>query len=139
MKLMRHRQKKAHIMEIQVNGGTIEKKIEWAREHMEKQVCKLHFYSKIYLQVPVTSVFEKDEMIDVIGVTKGKGFAGCTSRWHTKKLPRKTHKGLRKVRSFAFAYIFISCRLHVLVHGIHPVYCGQSRVPVRKVIIIVPK
>lgn len=24
-------------------------------------------------------------------------FTGVTSRWHTKKLPRKTHKGLRKV------------------------------------------
>merc|ERR1712142_810107 len=32
-----------------------------------------------------------------IGVTKGHGFKGVTSRWHTKKLPRKTHKGLRKV------------------------------------------
>jgi len=36
-------------------------------------------------------------MIDVIGVTKGKGVKGVTSRWHTKKLQRKTHKGLRKV------------------------------------------
>merc|ERR1712224_906186 len=27
----------------------------------------------------------------------GHGFKGVTSRWHTKKLPRKTHKGLRKV------------------------------------------
>merc|ERR1712044_19637 len=36
-------------------------------------------------------------MIDIIGVTKGKGYKGVTSRWHTKKLPRKTHKGLRKV------------------------------------------
>merc|ERR1719447_1061442 len=36
-------------------------------------------------------------MIDVIGVTKGHGYKGVTSRWHTKKLPRKTHKGLRKV------------------------------------------
>lgn len=44
------------------------------------------------------SVFAQDEMIDCIGVTKGKGFKGVTSRWHTKKLPRKTHKGLRKVR-----------------------------------------
>ena len=42
-------------------------------------------------------MFAKDEMIDVIGVTKGHGFKGVTSRWHTKKLPRKTHKGLRKV------------------------------------------
>merc|ERR1712141_391610 len=36
-------------------------------------------------------------MIYMVGVTKGKGFKGVTSRWHTKKLPRKTHKGLRKV------------------------------------------
>ncbi|KAM7541843.1 hypothetical protein Aperf_G00000006010 [Anoplocephala perfoliata] len=84
MRLMKHRQKKAHIMEIQVNGGTVAQKVDWAREHLEKQV-------------PVANVFAQDEMIDVIGVTKGKGFKGVTSRWHTKKLPRKTHKGLRKV------------------------------------------
>jgi len=84
MKLMRKRQKKAHIMEIQLNGGTISQKIKWAREHLEKSV-------------PLSQVFAQDEMIDVIGVTKGKGFKGVTSRWHTKKLPRKTHKGLRKV------------------------------------------
>merc|ERR1712106_1194270 len=46
---------------------------------------------------PVGAVFAQDEMIDIIGVTKGHGFKGVTSRWHTKKLPRKTHKGLRKV------------------------------------------
>lgn len=84
MKLMRKRQKKAHIMEIQLNGGTIGQKLKWAREHMEKPV-------------PVQEIFGQDEMIDCIGVTKGKGFKGVTSRWHTKKLPRKTHKGLRKV------------------------------------------
>jgi large subunit ribosomal protein L3e len=36
-------------------------------------------------------------MIDTIGITKGHGFEGVTARWGTKKLPRKTHKGLRKV------------------------------------------
>ena len=45
----------------------------------------------------MNQVFGQDEMIDVIGVTKGKGYKGVTSRWHTKKLPRKTHRGLRKV------------------------------------------
>jgi len=84
MKLMNRRQKKAHIMEIQLNGGTVADKVAWAREHMEKPV-------------PVNNVFSCDEMIDVAGVTKGKGFKGVTSRWHTKKLQRKTHKGLRKV------------------------------------------
>ncbi|KAI7692678.1 hypothetical protein SSS_06703 [Sarcoptes scabiei] len=81
---MKKRQKKAHIMEIQVNGGTVPQKVDWAREHFEKPV-------------PIDNVFAQDEMIDVIGVTKGKGYKGVTSRWHTKKLPRKTHKGLRKV------------------------------------------
>ena len=50
-------------MEVRLNGGSIAQKIEWAREHLEKQV-------------PVGSVFAQDEMIDVIGVTKGKGFKG---------------------------------------------------------------
>merc|ERR1712092_52144 len=71
-------------MEVQVNGGTIAQKVDWARERLEKQVN-------------VGQVFAEDELIDVIGVTKGKGYKGVTSRWHTKKLPRKTHKGLRKV------------------------------------------
>jgi len=84
MKLMRHRQKKAHIMEIQLNGGSVADKVNWARERLEKPVT-------------IDQVFLPDEMIDVIGVTKGKGYKGVTSRWHTRKLPRKTHKGLRKV------------------------------------------
>jgi len=84
MSLLKRRQKKAHIMEVQLNGGTIAQKIQWAREHMEKAV-------------PVKNVFAQDEMIDIIGVTKGHGVKGVTSRWGTKKLPRKTHKGLRKV------------------------------------------
>merc|ERR1712158_70196 len=52
--LLRRRQKKAHIVEIQLNGGAIADKVNFAREHFEKKVP-------------------------------------------TKKLPRKTHKGPRKV------------------------------------------
>merc|ERR1711884_937401 len=84
MKILRRRQKKAHIMEVQLNGGSVADKVDFARNHFEKEI-------------PVTSVFSNDEMMDVIGVTKGHGSKGVTSRWHTKKLPRKTHKGLRKV------------------------------------------
>lgn len=84
IKLLRKRQKKAHLMEIQLNGGDISAKVDWAVQHLEKQI-------------PISSVYGQDEMIDVIAVTKGRGMKGVTSRWHTKKLPRKTHKGLRKV------------------------------------------
>lgn len=84
MKMLKKRQKKAHIMEIQLNGGTIADKVKFARDHLEKQVS-------------ISQVFAQNEMIDAIGVTRGRGYKGVTSRWHTTKLPRKTHKGLRKV------------------------------------------
>lgn len=63
MRLLPIAQKKAHIMEIQLNGGSISDKVDWAKEHMEQAV-------------PVSTVFYQDEMIDVIGVTKGHGFKG---------------------------------------------------------------
>lgn len=78
------RQKKAHIMEIQVNGGTIDKKVEFAHGLFEKPI-------------PVDTVFEENACIDIIGVTKGKGYEGVTTRWGVTRLPRKTHRGLRKV------------------------------------------
>lgn len=85
MKLLPLRQKKSHIMEIQLNGGgSVAGKLAWAREHLEKTVT-------------IHDVFAQNEMLDIIGVTKGKGFKGVTSRFGTRKLPRKTHKGLRKV------------------------------------------
>ncbi|KAF6762836.1 ribosomal protein L3-domain-containing protein [Ephemerocybe angulata] len=77
-------QKKAHLMEIQLNGGSIADKVDFGYKLFEKPV-------------EVSSVFEQDENIDIIAVTKGHGFEGVTHRWGTKKLPRKTHKGLRKV------------------------------------------
>jgi len=83
-KMLGKRQKKADIMEVQVNGGTVAEKVDWAVKHLEKQV-------------PVSDVFAKNEMLDVIGASKGHGRKGVTARWHCKKLPRKTHKGLRKV------------------------------------------
>jgi large subunit ribosomal protein L3e len=78
------KQKKAHIMEIQVNGGNTTEKVDFATNMFEKQI-------------PVAGVFEQDEMIDTIAVTKGHGFEGVTHRFGTRRLPRKTHKGLRKV------------------------------------------
>ena len=50
-------------MEIQLNGGSVADKVNFAREHFEQKI-------------PIKQVFAKNEMIDVIGVTKGKGFKG---------------------------------------------------------------
>jgi len=76
--------KKAHIKEIQINGGTTEQKVDFAMGLFEQEV-------------KVADVFSQDEMIDVIGATKGHGFAGVITRWGCTRLPRKTHRGLRKV------------------------------------------
>ncbi len=75
---------KAPLMEIQVNGGTVEQKVDWAFSHFEKEV-------------KLSDVFSTGDFTDVIGVTKGHGFSGVTARYGVRKLPRKTHKGLRKV------------------------------------------
>jgi large subunit ribosomal protein L3e len=77
-------QKKAHLMEVQVNGGSTAEKVDFAVSLFEKSV-------------PVTAVFGESEMIDTIAVTKGHGYEGVTTRFGTKRLPRKTHRGLRKV------------------------------------------
>jgi len=78
------RQKKAHICEVQVNGGSMADKIAFTKGLFENPV-------------EIGSIFEQNEMIDTIAITKGKGFEGVVTRWGVTKLPRKTHKGLRKV------------------------------------------
>merc|ERR1719506_247355 len=67
------RQKKAHLMEIQVNGGSVAQ------------------------EVPVSDVFQNNEMIDTISITRGKGTQGVIKRFGVSRLPRKTRRGLRKV------------------------------------------
>eukprot|EP00568_Trieres_chinensis_P010286 CAMPEP_0183295930 /NCGR_PEP_ID=MMETSP0160_2-20130417/3689_1 /TAXON_ID=2839 ORGANISM="Odontella Sinensis, Strain Grunow 1884" /NCGR_SAMPLE_ID=MMETSP0160_2 /ASSEMBLY_ACC=CAM_ASM_000250 /LENGTH=391 /DNA_ID=CAMNT_0025457475 /DNA_START=65 /DNA_END=1240 /DNA_ORIENTATION=+ len=85
VKKLNLRLKKAHIMEIQVNGGADAKaKVDFAKSLFEKEIS-------------VDSVFSSEENIDVIGVTKGRGYEGVTTRWGVTRLPRKTHRGLRKV------------------------------------------
>lgn len=76
--------KKAHIMEVQINGGTMKEKIDFVQGLLEKNV-------------PVSNVFNTNEMIDIISITKGHGTKGVVSRWGVRRLPRKTHRGLRKV------------------------------------------
>jgi large subunit ribosomal protein L3e len=77
-------QKKGHLLEIQVNGGTVDQKVDFAKSLFEKSVT-------------VDAVFQPNEMIDTIAITKGRGTEGVVTRWGVTRLPRKTHRGLRKV------------------------------------------
>jgi len=84
LKLLNFRQKKNHIFEIQINGGSIKDKVDYGYGLFEKEV-------------KADGVYKKDELIDVIGVTKGKGFQGVMQRFGVKHLQKKSHRGFRKV------------------------------------------
>lgn len=78
------RQRKAHLMEIQVNGGSVSEKVDWSVKKFENEVA-------------VGEVFSNDEMVDTISITRGKGTQGVIKRFGVTRLPRKTRRGLRKV------------------------------------------
>ncbi|KAL7715027.1 60S ribosomal protein L3 [Entamoeba marina] len=84
MKLVPLKQKKAEVMEVQINGGSIQEKIQFGLGLFEKQIT-------------IDSVFGQDECIDICSVTKGHGYNGVIKRFGVRHLPRKTHRGLRKV------------------------------------------
>jgi len=78
------RQKVANLLEIQVNGGDVNAKVDFAKSLFEQEV-------------PVDTVFAEGESLDICAATKGHGYNGVISRWGITRLPRKTHRGLRKV------------------------------------------
>ena len=84
IKKLKLRQKVANLLEVQVNGGNVAAKVDYAIGLFEQEV-------------DVTKVFAEGETLDICAATRGHGFAGVISRWGVTRLPRKTHRGLRKV------------------------------------------
>ncbi len=81
--------KKPEIVEIKIGGGTsVKEQLDYAAGLLGKYVA-------------VWDVFREGQFIDVIGVTKGKGFQGVVKRFGVKELPRwhKHRKGSRKIGS----------------------------------------
>ncbi|CAH1756109.1 8244_t:CDS:2 [Entrophospora sp. SA101] len=94
-------------MEIQVNGCTIAQKVDWAQSNFEHKV--------------------PDDIIDVIYVTKGKGFEGITHRWGTKKLPRKLIKVFEKcMASFKVMYSVPWAGHHHRTEANKKIYCEDK-------------
>ncbi len=76
--------KKPEIMEVKVDGGSVKEQFEYAKSLLGKTVS-------------VTDVFKEGQLVDVVSVTKGKGFQGPVKRWGIKILPRKSRKTKRGV------------------------------------------
>lgn len=76
--------KKPEIMEIRVGGGTIEQRIDFAIEKLGREITFRDFSTP-------------GKLVDVIAVTKGKGFQGHIKRFGVKSLPRKNRKHRRMI------------------------------------------
>ncbi|RLE82643.1 MAG: 50S ribosomal protein L3 [Thermoprotei archaeon] len=79
--------KKPEVFEIPVGGST--------QEALEYSLNKLG------KEIDVKEVFEEGKYVDVVSITKGKGFAGVVKRFGVKILPRwhKHRKGHRRIGS----------------------------------------
>ena len=64
-------------------GGSIQEKMHFAKEHLGKEIN-------------VVDVFQKRQVVDLRGITKGKGFAGPMKRFGISLKSHKSEKGRRR-------------------------------------------
>ncbi len=76
--------KKPDISEIKVDGGSMKEQIEYSKSLLGKNVS-------------IADVFKEGHFMDVVAITKGKGFQGPVKRWGVNILPRKSNKTKRGV------------------------------------------
>jgi len=78
--------KKPEVFEIKIGGGEIKEQLEYAKSILGKEVR-------------VFDVLREGQYVDVVSITKGKGFEGVVKRFGVKIMPRwhKHRKGYRKV------------------------------------------
>ncbi len=76
--------KKTDLMEVKIDGGSIKEQIEYAKKLLGKNVS-------------ITDTFKQGQLVDVVSVSRGKGFQGPVKRWGVKILPRKSRKTKRGV------------------------------------------
>ncbi len=67
-------------------SGNVDEKINFVKENLRKEIS-------------VSDIFEKLQLVDLRGLTKGKGFQGPVKRFGIKLRFHKSEKGVRKVGS----------------------------------------
>jgi len=77
--------KKPELLEIKIDGASTKEQLEYAKKLLGKNLS-------------VTDVFKEGQFIDVVSITKGKGFQGPVKRWGVKML---SHKGRKTKRGIA--------------------------------------
>jgi len=76
--------KTPEIREMRISGGSMEDQIKYAKDILGKEL-------------KINDAIKEGDMLDVIGVTKGKGFQGAVKRWGVKLLTHKNSKHRRMI------------------------------------------
>jgi len=76
--------KKPDLVEIKVAGGGIQDQLEYVKNILGKTV-------------PATDILKEGQYVDVVSVTKGKGFQGPVKRWGVRILSHKARKTKRGI------------------------------------------
>ena len=77
--------KRPDMTEMGLNGN-VEEKLDFIKSHLNKEIS-------------IGEVFSGGELVDVRGLTKGKGFSGPVKRFGITLRTHKSEKGVRKVGS----------------------------------------
>ena len=72
------------LSEVRIGGGSLEDQIKYAKEILGKEL-------------KVNDVIKEGDMLDIVAVTKGKGFQGAVKRWGVKLLTHKNSKHRRMI------------------------------------------
>ena len=70
--------------ELRISGGSIEEQIKYAKEILGKEM-------------KVNDAVNEGDMLDILAITKGKGFQGAVKRWGVKLLTHKNSKHRRMI------------------------------------------
>lgn len=86
-RLAKRERKKPELLEVKVGGGSsVKDRFEYAKGLLGKEI-------------KASEIFQEGQWIDVIAVTKGKGFQGPVKRWGVARLHHKSRKTVRGVGS----------------------------------------
>jgi large subunit ribosomal protein L3 len=76
--------KTPELRELRINGGNIDDQIKYAKDILGKEI-------------KINDVMKEGDMLDILAVTKGKGFQGTVKRWGVKLLTHKNSKHRRMI------------------------------------------
>ena len=76
--------KTPEIREMRISGGSMEDQVKYAKDILGKEI-------------KINETISEGDMLDIIAVTKGKGFQGVVKRWGVKLLTHKNSKHRRMI------------------------------------------